>query len=154
MSLLTPLALILSTNFSYASLANLGPADVSKPTEQASNQTEFDAWCIKKYANCVVRLKNKILSVDDSSGIKRNQIIKWSRTQEFRHPEGLVNFIGPHNLYKYTFKYRNKNNEIKEAIIIFQNDKYSDKFYSLIKSWSPNKESRCKYDFETRKVKC
>ena len=134
--------------------ADLGPADTS-PQAEEPNQTKFDAWCVEKYADCVVRLEGNLLSVDDSAGITAKQLIHWSRSDEYRSPAGWFNFIGPHHLYKYNFTYEDNLGKVKIATIVFQNSKYSDSFYSLIRSWVNSKEnSTCRYNFDTRKESC
>ncbi len=140
--------------FSNPAIADLGAAENTTPRQKESKQTLFDAWCIEKYADCVVQLENGRLSVDDSPGITINQLLNWSKTDKYKYPEGLFNFIGPHHLYTYIFKYRDSNGKLKEAKIVFQNSKYSDKFYSLLKTWARSKERRCTYNFEERKMIC
>ena len=94
--------LLLPLMFGIASptYADLGPAD-TRPKAEEPKQTKFDAWCVKKYADCVVQLVNERLRVDDSRGITYEQLIRWSRSDKHKHPEGLINFIGPHLLYTY-----------------------------------------------------
>ena len=57
--------------------ADLGPADTSPKTKEAQ-QTRFDAWCIEKYADCVVSLEGRKLIVDKSRGINKSQLIQTS----------------------------------------------------------------------------
>ena len=131
--------------------AELGPADISSPILQSPSLNTFNAWCVRKYAKCSVRLSGGILSVDNSSGITSNQLISWSKNDRFRQPSG---FIGGHHLYAYNFVYLSSSGRRKEATIVFQNSKYSDKFYLMMKKWNPSKERRCRYNFDTRKEVC
>jgi len=57
-----------------AAIANLGPADVPTSKEKGSTQTGFDAWCVEKYADCVVKLENGRLKVDGSSRITKEHL--------------------------------------------------------------------------------
>ena len=133
--------------------ADLGQADTSPQIEEPK-QTKFDAWCIKKYADCLAKLENGRLMVDESTGVSSQQIIEWSRRDIYRPRIGLISFIGPHHLYEYTFKYKSKEGKFKEGKIVFQNNKYSDRFYEQLKAWAPTKEYNCVYNFDTRKETC
>ena len=137
--------------FSGPAIADLGPADVPKSKPVQATQTTFDAWCVEKHNDCIVKLINGRLSVDGSSGITADQLITWSREDNYRNPSG---FIGGHHLYAYNFRYTRSNGDIGNAKIVFQNSKVSDKFYSSVKEWFPSKERRCRYNFEYRKVIC
>ncbi len=147
-------ALIIFSSCSYSALANLGPADLSTPKKQSPLKNTFDVWCVSKYKNCVVQLRDGRLSVDKSSGISSSQLVQWSRSDKYKYPSGLFNFIGPHHLYTYIFIYKTEDGDISEARLVFQNSKYSDKFYDLMKNWAPSKEKRCRYNFDLRKVVC
>ena len=133
--------------------ADLGPADTSPQIEEPK-QTKFDAWCVKKYADCLAKLENGRLMVDKGTGISSEQLIEWSRNDTYREPEGWINFIGPHHLYTYIFKYKDGNGREKEGRIVFQNTKYADRFYKRLREWAPTKEYKCVYNFDTRKENC
>ena len=152
--LLTSLILIgLSGSISSNAIADLGAAD-THPQPEKQKQSRFDAWCIKKYADCSVKFEGGRLIVDESTGITSDQLIQWSRNNKFRDRIGLINFISPHHLYTYILKYKAINGQVKEGRIMFQNSKYSDRFYERLKAWSPSKEYRCVYNFDTRKESC
>ena len=51
-----------------AALADLGAADTT-PEPEAPKQTSFDAWCVKKYVDCLAQLENGRLMVDEGKGI-------------------------------------------------------------------------------------
>lgn len=133
--------------------ADLGAAD-SSPKIEAIEQTKFDAWCVKKYADCLAKLENGRLIIDKGRGISSEQVINWSRNDVYKQPTGLINFIGPHHLYVYIIRYKASNGKIKEGRIVFQNTKYADRFYERLKDWSPDKEYKCVYNFDTRKESC
>ena len=72
--------------------ADLGPADTS-PKAEEPKQTKFDAWCVKKYADCLASLENGRLIVNKSTGVTSEQIIEWSRENIYRERIGFINFI-------------------------------------------------------------
>ena len=125
--------------------------DAEAPSETISMKNNYDAWCAKKYNNCLVEIKLGRLSVDKSAGITPSQLIKWDREVIYKKRNVLNQ---SHHLYNYNFEFRNKNNEIKTAKIIFQNAKNSDIFYETMKSWAGSKEKRCSYDFDSRQNIC
>ncbi len=133
-----------------SSFADLGSAEY-EPKSEDKKEISFDAWCVEKYNNCLVEIKFGRLTVDKSAGINPSQLINWDREVIYKKRDGLTQ---SHHLYNYNFKFRNKNNEIKTAKIIFQNSKYSDIFYERIKSWAGSKERRCSYDFDNRQTVC
>lgn len=133
--------------------ADLGPADTS-PKAEEPKQTKFDAWCVNKYSDCLAKLENGRLMVDQSTGVSAEQIIQWSRNDTYRTPEGWINFIGPHHLYTYVFKYKDENGRQREGRIVFQNTKYADRFYKRLREWAPTKEYKCAYNFDSRTVQC
>ena len=133
--------------------ADLGEADTI-PKVKESKETKFDAWCVKKYNECSINLENGRLIVNEGTGVSYEQIIEWSKYNIYRRKIGLINFIGPHHLYTYRFKYKDNDGNLRKAEIVFQNSKYSDKFYEKLKEWAPLKETKCTYNFDTRKEIC
>lgn len=131
--------------------ADMGRADVIKNEPGLPIQSKFDAWCVEKYADCVVTIDDDKISVDGSSGVTRNNLIKWERNDNYRDASG---FIGPHHLYSYKFIYKVADGRWKKAVIVFQNSRTSDRFYERLKLWNPKKEANCQYNFDTRKVEC
>ncbi len=131
--------------------ADLGPADTSPETEEPK-QTKFDAWCVKKYSDCLAKLEKNRLMVDESTGISSKQVIEWSRKDKFKR--GFINLFGIHYLYIFSFQYEANNGNQQEAKIIFQSTKYADRFYERLKAWAPSKEYKCVYNFDTRKETC
>ena len=87
--------------------ADLGEADTI-PKVKESKETKFDAWCVKKYNECSINLENGRLIVNEGTGVSYEQIIEWSKYNIYRRKIGLINFIGPHHLYTYRFKYKDK----------------------------------------------
>ena len=133
--------------------ADLGPAD-TKPKVQEPNQTKFHAWCVEKYADCLATLEDGLLIVNEGIGISAEQIIEWSRKDIYRRRIGWISFIGPHHLYAYNIKYKATDGSVKEGKIVFQNTRYSDRFYESLKAWAPTKEFKCVYNFDTREESC
>lgn len=131
--------------------ADMGKADVVKSEPGLPVQSKFDAWCVEKYADCVVTITDEKISVDGSSGVTKQNLIKWERNDNYRDASG---FIGPHHLYSYKFIYKASDGRWKKAVIVFQNSRTSDRFYERLKSWNLQKEQNCQYNFDTRKVEC
>lgn len=147
------IVLLVGTLICLASPANadLGKADVPESKPTLMSQTVFDAWCVEKDNDCTVKLINGRLSVDGSAGITSEQLITWSRDDNYRNSSG---FVGGYHLYSYNFRYSTSSGDIRNAKIVFQNSEVSDKFYGLVKEWVSNKEHRCRYNFEYREVRC
>ena len=134
-------------------ISDLGAADTHSAKEEL-NQTQFNAWCVEKYADCLATFDKGRLMIDEGKGISSNQVIKWSRKDIYRRAVGWINFIGPHHLYTYTFQYKSSDGVVKEAKIMFQNTKYADRFYGQLKDWAPSQEYKCVYNFDKRKEIC
>ena len=130
--------------------SDLGEANI-KPYTLGSQKKSFDAWCGEKNNKCKVSFKTNYLIVNQSSGIKPEQLLSWFRNVSYIPRKGIGS---SYHLYVYDFEYRNKNNENSYARVIFQNSKTSDKFYKELKNWAPGKERNCNYDFDLRKVVC
>ena len=131
--------------------ADMGKADVTKSEPGLPVQSKFDAWCVEKYADCVVTITDEKISVDGSSGVTKKNLVRWERNDNYRDASG---FIGPHHLYSYKFVYRDSDGDRRKAVIVFQNSRTSDRFYERLKSFLPKKESNCQYNFDTRQVQC
>ena len=137
--------------FAMPARADMGKADVIKSEPGLPVQSKFDAWCVEKYADCVVTITDEKISVDGSSGVTKKNLIRWERNDNYRDASG---FIGPHHLYSYKFVYRDVEGKRRKAVIVFQNSRVSDRFYERLKIFLPTKESNCQYNFDTRTVQC
>ena len=147
------IALLGSVVVPYSAKADLGPAEVKEKKQQPLPST-FDAWCVEKYADCKVSIDSDRITVDDGKGVDRENILSWEKRTDYRAPQGVFNFIGPHQLYTYFLKYRASDGYMRKAAIVFQNSRTSDLFAQRLRVLAPSKEVRCAYNFDVRKVVC
>ena len=133
--------------------ADLGKAEVQE-LQKKPVPNVFDAWCVKKYANCSVSFNGGSITVDGSSGVTRESLVSWKKTTDYIVPEGAFNVIRPHNLYTYFISYIDSAGVKRYAAIVFQHSRTSDLFNQRLKIFAPEKEVRCAYNFVARETLC
>ena len=147
------IALLGSAMAPYAAKADLGPAEVQEKKQEPLPDT-YDAWCAEKYADCKVSISSDRIAVDDGKGVTRENILSWEKRMDYRAPQGVFNFIGPHQLYTYFLNYKASDGYTRRAAIVFQHSRTSDLFAQRLRVLAPGKEIRCAYNFDVRSVVC
>ena len=135
--LLLPLlaALLLPTTVK----ADLGGADITGKDWSTTTGTVYDAWCGSDFNDCEVRLKNDLLSVNQSSGIPRNQLVYVTMERVCRQ-KSLGGF-GPPSCFKsqynkeYSITYKNSENQERTALISFRHEPTYKSFNRDFQIW-------------------
>ena len=119
--------------------ADLGGADITGKDGSTTTGRVYDAWCGSDFNDCEVSFKNDLLSVNESSGITRNQLV--SVTMERVCRQKSFGGFGPPSCFKsqynkeYSITYKNSENQERTALISFRHEPTYKSFNRDFQIW-------------------
>ena len=122
-----------------AAKADLGEADLASPNNMLSNKV-FEAWCGKEKKDCKVNFLDGRLKVNDSKGIKSDEVTAILKKFHCFRTRGCKDWDGTdaptQNLHKeYFLKYKSQGKE-KIAQFTFLQNHAATQFHNDLELWS------------------
>ena len=118
--------LLAALTFPTAINADLGGADITGKDGGTTTGNIYEAWCGDDFKDCEVSFKNDRLSVDGSSGIKREQLVNVSMEKVCRQKS--FGAFGPPSCFQsqynkeYAITYKNSSGKNRTALISFRHE--------------------------------
>tara|TARA_Y100000589_G_C26811587_1_gene490081 strand:+ start:61 stop:615 length:555 start_codon:yes stop_codon:yes gene_type:complete len=115
---------------------DLGGADITGPYGGSTTGNVYAAWCGKDFIDCDVSFKDDRLSVNNGTGITREQLVRVTMERVCRiRTFGIEDCIKSTKNKEYTITYKTDLDQERSALISFRNEKTYKNFNRDFQIW-------------------